>query len=106
MEPIGGKILCDIQEDQDVWLVSAAGQELMTFETFRRAQEWRRTTAVYVHYASATGCRFYVKKDQGWQVRGSETDTWQPADNQPWVERQVSAWQATYQQHVQPLGAV
>ena len=96
MERIGGEVLADIRDDQELWVVSAAGHELMTFETFWRAQEWRRTNTVYVHHDAATGCQFYVKKNLTWQVLGVEVDAWQHVDNQSKVESQVAASQAIY----------
>ncbi len=96
MERIGGEVLADIRDDQEVWVVAAAGHELMTFESFWRALEWRRTNTVYVHHDADTGCQFYVKKNQTWQVLGAEVDAWQHVDNQSEVESQVAASQAIY----------
>ena len=55
MERIGGEVLSDIRDEQEVRIVSAAGHELMTFTTFWRAQEWRRSNTVYVDHDVATG---------------------------------------------------
>ena len=90
MERIGGEVLSDIRDDQEVWVVAAAGHELMTFETFWRALEWRRTNTVYVHHDTATGCQFYVQTDYTWLVLGAATDAWQHVANPSWVENQVN----------------
>ncbi len=91
MERIGGKVRADIRDDQEVWLVSAAGRELMTFTSFWRALEWRRANTLYVHHDAATGCQFYVQKDYVWLVLGAATDAWQHVDNPAWIESQVNA---------------
>ncbi len=90
MERIGGEVLADIRDDQEVWVVSAAGHDLMTFESYWRALEWRRTNLVYVHHDAATGCQFYVQKDYAWLVLGAATDAWQHVDDPSWVENQVN----------------
>jgi hypothetical protein len=96
MEPVMGKITRELREGEEWWIVSDQAVELMSFETLWRAQEWRRTTPIYVHCETETGICYYMEEDKEWYFRTAGSRGWRKAENQQWVEDKVKEMQEKY----------
>jgi len=96
MEPVMGKITCELREGEEWWLVSDQAIELMSFETLWRAHEWRRTTPLYADYESEVGVRYYMKEEEEWYFRAAGSRGWRKAEDQRWVEGKVKEREEKY----------
>ncbi len=92
MEPVTGKITCELREGEEWWIVSNRAVEFMFFETFWRAHQWRRTIPLYAHYEAETGVGYYMKENEEWYFLTADRCGWRKAENQKWVEAKVEEW--------------
>jgi len=92
MEPVTGKITCELREGEEWWIVSNRAVEFMFFETLWRAHQWRRTTPLYAHYEAEAGIVYYMKEKEEWYSLTANRRGWRKAENQKWVEGEVEEW--------------
>ncbi len=106
MEPATRKITCELREGEEWWIVWDRAVELMSFETLWMAHEWRRTTPLYAHYETETGVRYYMKEEEEWYFRATDSGGWRKVEDQRWVEGKVKEMEEKQVKNMKALGVM